>query len=163
MKNNRILPSIHTTENIKINKNKKEDTYVRFILFYQKIYRMGFKRLGKTLYWLNRLIFSCDFPCEVIVGKNLCLPHFGLGLVVNPKAVIGDNCKIYHQVTIGARNKEWMTVIGNNVLIGTGAKILGSITLGDGSKIGANSVVLKDVPPNATAVGIPARNIEHKK
>lgn len=109
------------------------------------------------LYWLNRLVFSCDFPCEVTVGRNLCLPHFGLGVVINPKAVIGDNCKIYQHVTIGARNNEWMTVVGNNVMIGAGAKILGSITLGDGSKVGANSVVLKDVQPGATAVGIPQK------
>lgn len=111
------------------------------------------------LYWLNRIVFGCDIPPEVKFGKNFCLPHFGMGVVINPKAVIGDNCKIYQQTTIGARNDQWMTVIGDNVLLGAGCKILGSITIGNNAKIGANAVVLSDVPPDATAVGIPAKII----
>lgn len=138
---------------------KKEDTYVRYILFYQKCYRAGFKKVAKFLYWLNRLVFSCDIPCTVVIGKNLCLPHFGLGVVIHPDTIIGDNVKIYHQVTIGARGRKWNTTIGNNVLIGAGAKILGSIHIGDYVQVGANSVVLNDVPNNTTVVGIPGKII----
>lgn len=111
------------------------------------------------LYWLNRLTFGCDIPCSVMIGKNLSLPHFGLGVVIHPCTVIGNNVKIYQQVTIGARGSDWHPVIGDGVLLGAGCKILGSVHIGDKAKVGANSVVLADVPDNATAVGIPAKNI----
>lgn len=137
----------------------KESTYVRFILFYQRLYKKGWKRTGKLLYYMNRIIFSCDIPCTVKIGKQLSLPHYGLGVVIHPNAIIGDNCKIYQQATIGARGREWNCVIGNNVLIGAGAKILGSITIGNRAAIGANSVVLTNIPDNSTAVGIPAKII----
>lgn len=142
---------------------KGEDTFVKYILFYQKMYRMGFKRFGKALYWLYRIIFGVDIPCTVKIGTNLCLPHFGLGVVIHPYAVIGNNVKIYQQVTIGARGKNWYAVIEDGVLLGAGCKILGSIKIGKNSKIGANAVVLSDVPDEATAVGIPAKIINKKK
>lgn len=78
----------------------------------------------------------------------------------SPCAIIGDHVKIYQQVTIGARGNEWHPIIENNVLIGAGAKILGSVHVGNGAKVGANSVVLSDVPANATAVGLPAKIIQ---
>lgn len=139
---------------------EREDLYVRYILFYLKCYKNGFKRLAKVLYWLNRFVFSCDIPCTVTIGKRLSLPHFGLGVVIHPCAIIGDHVKIYQQVTIGARGNEWHPIIDNNVLIGAGAKILGSVHVGNGAKVGANSVVLSDVPANATAVGLPAKIIQ---
>ena len=84
----------------------------------------------------------------------------GMGIVIGETSIIGDNVTIYHGVTLGgvslAKGKRHPT-IGNNVLIGAGAKILGNITIGDNSKIGANSVVLKAVPENSVAVGIPAK------
>ena len=138
----------------------KESTYIKFILFYQRIYRNGWKRLGKLLYWLNRIVFSCDIPCTVKIGEHLSLPHFGLGVVIHPNTVIGDNVKIYQQVTIGARGREWNCVIGNHCLLGAGCKILGSITLGDRVQVGANSVVLNNIPNDSTAVGVPAKIIK---
>ena len=138
---------------------KSESTYVRYILFYQSMYRKGWKRFAKLLYWLNRLVFSCDIPYTVKIGKQLSLPHFGLGVVVHPNTIIGDNVKIYHQVTIGARNGKWNSIIGNNVLLGTGCKIWGDIHIGNNVQVGANSVVLKDLPDNSTAIGIPAKII----
>lgn len=138
-------------------KRNKEDRFVRYILFYQKLYRKGLKQCAKFLYWIYRIVFSIDIPCTVKIGKFLRLPHYGMGVVVHPAAVIGDNVTIYQQVTIGARDRQWNTIIGNNVLIGAGAKILGSISIGDNSKIGANAVVLDTVPANATVVGIPAK------
>lgn len=144
-------------ENPSMKKRNKEDRFVRYILFYQKLYRKGFKRCAKFLYWIYRMVFGIDIPCTVKIGKCLRLPHYGLGVVVHPAAVIGDHVTTYQQVTVGARDREWNTVIGNYVLIGAGAKILGSVSIGDNSKIGANAVVLDSVPENATVVGIPAK------
>lgn len=142
----------------------RESNYIKFIHLYHYLYEKGFKRMAKCLYWLNRILFSCDIPCTVVIGKNLCLPHFGLGVVIHPKTVIGDNVKIYHNVTIGVRvpGVSCNVVIGNNVILGTGCKILGGtskITIGNNVKVGANSVVLNSVEDEATVVGVPARLI----
>ena len=138
-------------------KRNKEDRFVRYILFYQQLYREGFKRCAKFLYWIYRIVFNIDIPCTVRIGKLLRLPHYGMGVVVHPNTIIGDNVTMYHQVTIGARGRKWNVVIGDNVLIGAGAKILGSITIGNNVNIGANAVVLDSVPDNATVAGIPAK------
>jgi len=93
------------------------------------------------------------------IGKRLVIDH-GMGIVIGETAEIGDDCLIYHGVTLGGTGKETgkrHPTIGNNVLIGTGAKVLGPFTVGDNSRIAANSVVLGEVPPNSTAVGIPAK------
>lgn len=95
------------------------------------------------------------------IGKNLFIDH-GMGVVIGETAVVGDNCTIYHQVTLGGTGKEKgkrHPTLGDGVLVSTGAKVLGPITIGNGAKIGANAVVLADVPENATAVGIPAKVI----
>lgn len=98
------------------------------------------------------------------IGKNFFIDH-GIGVVIGETAIIGDNVVMFHGVTLGGvgseKGKRHPTV-GNNVLIGTGAKVLGNITIGDNAKVGANAVVLKDVPSNNTAVGVPARNIDKK-
>ena len=94
------------------------------------------------------------------IGKGLVIDH-GMGVVIGETAEIGDNCVIYHGVTIGGTGKQKAkrhTTIGNHVFIGAGAKLLGNIQIGDHTKIGANAVVLKDCPPNSTLVGIPAVN-----
>ena len=92
------------------------------------------------------------------IGKGLFIDH-GTGVVIGETAIIGDNVMMFHGVTLGGlggTGKRHPT-IGNNVLIGTGAAILGNIKIGDNSKVGAGAVVLKDVPPNTTVVGIPAK------
>lgn len=88
------------------------------------------------------------------------LPHGIKGIIIHPTAKIGRNVTILHQVTIGVRDVNESAVIGDNVFIGAGAKILGNIKIGNGAKIGANAVVIKDVPANATVVGVPGRIIE---
>lgn len=144
----------------------KEDKYIRFIHLYCKLFSLGggAKPIAKTLYWLNRLIFSCDIPCSVTIGKNMHLPHFGLGVVIHPRTIIGDNVKIYQQVTIGVRKPGVSSSIsiGDNVILGTGCKILGcgKMSIGNNAKVGANSVVLHSVPDNVTVTGIPAKAIE---
>lgn len=97
------------------------------------------------------------------IGNNLFIDH-GNGIVIGETAIIGDNVVIYHDVTLGGittnKGKRHPT-IKDNVMIGSGARILGNITVGNNCKIGANAIVLKDVPDDCTAVGIPARIIKH--
>ena len=97
------------------------------------------------------------------IGDGLFIDH-GHGIVIGETAVIGNNCTIYHQVTLGGtgreKHKKRHPTVGNNVLIGAGAKILGPVTIGDNSMIGSGSVVLNDVPPNSTVTGIKARVIK---
>lgn len=101
------------------------------------------------------------------IGKGLFIDH-GMGIVIGETAEIGDNCTLYQNVTLGGTGKDKgkrHPTIGNNVLIGSGAKVLGPFTVGDNSKIAANAVVLTEVPENSTAVGVPARvvRINNKK
>jgi serine O-acetyltransferase len=99
-----------------------------------------------------------DLPCETQVGRRLVIEHFG-GIVVSGDSVIGDDVTLRHGVTLGLRRTgvPGAPVIGNSVDIGAGAKILGPVRIGAGAVIGANAVVLCDVPAGALAVGIPAR------
>ena len=98
------------------------------------------------------------------IGKRLVIDH-GMGIVIGETAEIGDDCLIYHGVTLGGTVKDSgkrHPTIGNNVLIGTGAKVLGPFKVGDNSRIAANSVVLSEIPPDSTAVGIPARVVKRR-
>jgi len=109
---------------------------------------------------LIRLVFSCDLPytCELAEGVELC--NSGLGVVIHDHAVIGKNTKIYQNVTIGGRDGRGHPMIGENVFIGPGVCILGGVTIGNNVRIGANAVVLNDIPENSIAVGIPAKVIK---
>lgn len=142
---------------------QKDGKYIRFIRLYCRLYKKGWKRVARLLYWANRFIFSCDIPPTVVFGKNLILPHFGLGVVIHYRTIMGDNVKIFQNVTIGVRKpgKSSVTIIGNNVMIGAGAKVLsyGELKIGDNAQIGANSVVLHDVNHDTIVAGIPAKDI----
>jgi len=126
--------------------------------------RKPFSLIYKMLYKCIQVITGIELPCEVTVGKNFRIDHFG-GIVISGFASFGDDCVLRNGVTVGLRRIDDPVAprIGNNVDIGAGAKILGDITVGDHVVIGANAVVLKNVPPNAVAVGIPARIIEKQK
>jgi serine O-acetyltransferase len=104
-------------------------------------------------------ITGAEISLGTRIGGGLLLPHPN-GIVIHPDATIGPNCLIFQQVTLGVGDNG-APRIGGHVDIGTGAKILGGVSVGDHAKIGANAVVLEDVPPFATAVGIPARIIKH--
>lgn len=93
---------------------------------------------------------------ETQIGKDFHLIHSG-NISIHPQAVIGDRCGIQQDVTIGTNIGPGVPVIGNDVFIGAGAKILGAVKIGDGATIAANSLVITDVPPNSTAIGVPAR------
>lgn len=115
--------------------------------------------LPRLLQQINRIIFACDIPRSVKVGKNTIFAHSGLGCVIHSNAVIGDDCKIQQNITIGGRGTKGTPTIGNNVFIGAGATILGQVTIGDNAKIGAMSLVLENVPPHTTVVGVPAKGV----
>ncbi len=122
--------------------------------------RKLFSLIYKILFKLVQIVTGIELPCEVAVGPNLRIDHFG-GIIISGFASFGANCVIRNNVTIGLRRTDQPAAprIGNNVDIGVGAVVLGDITIGDNVKIGANAVVLIDVPDNAVAVGVPARII----
>ena len=102
-------------------------------------------------------IAGCDIPVNSHLGGGLLMPHPN-GIVIHPDCIIGPNCLIFQQVTIGAGD-DGVPTLGGHVDVGAGARIIGAITIGDHARIGANAVVVHDVPAGATAVGIPARII----
>lgn len=105
------------------------------------------------------VVCGSDIPINAKLGGGLITLH-PQGIVVHPEAVVGPNCLILQQVTLGTGPKPGLPRIGGHVDIGAGAKILGGVVIGDHARIGANAVVVTDIPPGATAVGIPARVIE---
>lgn len=113
-----------------------------------------------------RIVFSSDISCRAKIGGGLNIMH-GHDIVIGSGVVIGENCKIFNGVTLGNKETESYQLahpqFGSGVVIGTGAKILGSICIGDNARIGANSVVLKNIPPNSTWVGVPARDVKECK
>jgi serine O-acetyltransferase len=125
--------------------------------------RKPFSLLYKILRTGCQMLTGVELPCETRVGRRLRIEHFG-GIVISGDSVIGDDVVLRHGVTIGLKRtgQRGAPRIGNRVDIGAGAKILGDIVIGDDAVIGANAVVLKDVPPGAFAVGIPARIIKQE-
>jgi serine O-acetyltransferase len=122
-------------------------------------YEHNLKFLARMISQASRRRTGIEIHPGATIGKRLVIDH-GMGLVIGETAEIGDDCLIFHGVTLGGTGKDVgkrHPTIGNNVLIGTGAKVLGPITIGDNARVAANSVVLKDIPENCTAVGIPAR------
>lgn len=113
------------------------------------------------LYGLNRILFAAVVPPSAHLGKSVILGYKGLGIVIHRQAFIGDRVNVGPKVTIGGRaGIPGAPRIEDDVLIGSGAQVLGPIRIGRGAQIGANAVVLTDVPDGATAVGIPARVIQ---
>lgn len=137
------------------------------LLFHRLAHRLwlsGFKWLGRFVSHIGRWLTGIEIHPGATIGRRLFIDH-GMGVVIGETAEIGDDCTLYHGVTLGGvswnKGKRHPT-LGNNVIVGAGAKILGPITVGDGAKIGSNAVVVKDVPPGATAIGIPARLVDAK-
>jgi serine O-acetyltransferase len=109
-----------------------------------------------------QVITGAEIPLNGRIGGGLMLPHPN-GVVIHPEVVIGPNCLIFQQVTLGTNGASPVPVIGGHVDIGAGAKVLGAVRIGDHAIIGANAVVLHDVPSNETAVGIPARVVRKQQ
>jgi serine O-acetyltransferase len=123
------------------------------------LWERGFYLPGRLLSHFGRFLTGIEIHPGAKIGRGLFIDH-GMGVVIGETAEIGDNCTLYHGVTLGgtswAREKRHPT-LGNNVVIGSGAKVLGPFRVGDNSKIGSNSVVVKEVPDNSTVVGVPGR------
>lgn len=128
-------------------------------------YKHKFFFIARLISQLSRFFTGIEIHPGAKIGRGLVIDH-GMGVVIGETAEVGDNVLIYHGVTLGGTGKDKgkrHPTVGNNVVIGSGAKILGPIKIGDNSKIGANAVVLKEVPEGATAVGIPAKIIIRSK
>lgn len=122
-------------------------------------YEHNLKFLARFISQCSRHRTGIEIHPGAKIGKRLVIDH-GMGIVIGETAEIGDDCLIYHGVTLGGTGKDVgkrHPTIGNNVLIGAGAKVLGPFTVGDNSRIASNSVVLSEIPPDSTAVGVPAK------
>lgn len=122
--------------------------------------RKPFSLLYKLLKVMGQMATGIDLPCETTIGRRLRIEHFG-GIIISGDAVLGDDVVVRNGVTIGLRRtgERGAPVLGHRVDVGAGAKILGPIRIGDDAVVGANAVVLQDVPAGALAVGVPARII----
>lgn len=129
------------------------------------LWRWGFKWLARFISNIGRALTGVELHPGAKLGRRVFFDH-AIGIVIGETAEIGDDCTLYHGVTLGGttwnKGKRHPTLEAG-VVIGAGAKVLGPITIGAGAKIGSNAVVVKDVPPNATAVGIPARILEEEQ
>lgn len=123
------------------------------------LWHRGWRFAARWLAWLARLLTNVDIHPGAHIGRRFFIDH-GAGVVIGETAEIGDDCTLYHGVTLGGttwdKGKRHPT-LGRGVVVGAGAKVLGAITVGDGARVGANSVVIREVPPGRTAIGIPAR------
>jgi serine O-acetyltransferase len=120
--------------------------------------------LYKIAFKFVQIITGIELPCEAQIGRNFVIDHFG-GIVISGYAKFGDNCRIRNGVVVGLRrvDEPRAPIIGNDVDIGAGAKLLGPISIGNNVAIGANAVVIGDVPDDCVAAGVPAINRPRRK
>jgi len=127
-----------------------------------RFYRKGFRRTARFIMAINQILTNIDIHPGATIGRRFFIDH-GIGVVIGETTIIGDDVLVYQGVTLGGVSltpgKRHPT-IKSHAVIGAGAKVLGDITIGENAKVGSNSVVVKSVPDNSTAVGIPARIIE---
>lgn len=144
---------------------------LEIFLLYQGVHATLYHRLAHWLYCHNRKFLArfvsqwsrfwtgIEIHPGAKIGRRLVIDH-GMGIVIGETAEVGDDCLIYHGVTLGGTGKDHgkrHPTLGNNVMVSAGAKVLGPFKVGDNSRIAANAVVLSEIPPEATAVGVPAR------
>lgn len=145
--------------------------WLEVLLFYPGLQAIMLHRLAHRLYTLqlpviprlvshiSRLLTGIEIHPGAVVGKGLCIDH-GMGVVIGETAILGDYCLIYQGVTLGGTGKETgkrHPTLGDNVVVGAGAKVLGNLQIGSNVRVGAGSVVLRDVPSDCTVVGVPGR------
>jgi serine O-acetyltransferase len=126
------------------------------------LHRRGVPVVPWLIFHFMRVAFGAVVPYTASIGRNTILNWNGLGIVIHNRAVIGEKCIIGHDVTIGGSRDEQVPNLGDRVFVGVGARILGRVRIGDNATIGANAVVMEDVPANAIVAGIPARIIRYK-
>jgi serine O-acetyltransferase len=143
---------------------------IHAIIFHRlshKLWNMGLKWLARILSNVARWFTGIEIHPGAVIGRRFFIDH-GMGVVIGETAVIGDDCTLYHGVTLGGtswqKGKRHPT-LANDVVVGAGAKVLGPILIGEGARIGSNAVVVKEVPPGATVVGVPGKLItpQHKE
>ena len=138
----------------KMNKITKLQRRARW--FY--LHKMNF--IATLIFRYMRLVYSCEIPYTCEIAPTGRFAHNALGVVINSSSVIGENCTIYQNVTIGNRNSSKGPILEEGVLVGANATILGNITIGKGSKIGGGAIIVKDVKPGSTMISAPAREVE---
>jgi serine O-acetyltransferase len=128
------------------------------------LWQAEFKWLGRLVSHIGRWLTGIEIHPAATIGRRFFIDH-GMGVVIGETAEIGDDCTLYHGVTLGGtswnKGKRHPT-LGKGVVVGAGAKILGPIIVGEGARVGSNAVVVKEVPPGATVIGIPARVVESR-
>jgi serine O-acetyltransferase len=130
-----------------------------------KLYQWGVPLAPRVISQLSRLLTGIEIHPGARIGRRFFIDH-GMGVVIGETTMIGDDCLLYQGVTLGGTGKEKgkrHPTLGNRVVVGTGAKVLGNITIGDCVRVGAGSVVLKPVPPHSTVVGIPGRVVRTRE
>lgn len=140
-------------------------------VFYHRIshwlWQYKLKTIARVVSHISRFLTGIEIHPGAIIGKNLFIDH-GMGVVIGETSIIGDNVTLYQGATLGGRGnpstkgQKRHPTLGNNVIIGAGAKVIGDIFIGNNSLVGANSVVSHDVPDNTTVAGIPAREIHNR-
>ncbi len=126
-----------------------------------KLYKNKIPLLPKLIKLVCFLIYNSSIPYECVLGKGTQFAYNGIGVVLHKRTIIGKNCVIGTQVTVGGRSGHYeVPVIGDNVYLATGSKILGPITIGNNVTVGANAVVINSVPDNCVVAGIPAKIIK---
>lgn len=126
------------------------------------LYKMKLKILARLISQVGRFFTGIEIHPGAEIGKRLFIDH-GMGIVIGETAEVGDYCTIYHGATLGGTGKDINKrhpTIGNNVMVGAGAKVLGPIIIGDNVKIGAGAIILKEVQSNVTVVGVPGRIVK---
>ncbi len=137
------------------------------VLFHRlahKLYKAGFTTTARIISQISRSLTGIEIHPGAQIGRRFFIDH-GMGVVIGETAVVGDDCLLYQGVTLGGTGKEKgkrHPTLGNNVVIGSGAKVLGNITIGNHVRIGAGSVVLKSVPDHSTVVGVPGRIVRSR-
>jgi serine O-acetyltransferase len=130
-----------------------------------RINRLGIPLIPRLISHVNRLVTGIEIHPGATIGRGLFIDH-GMGLVIGETSEIGDGVTLHQGVTLGGTGKERgkrHPTLGNNVYVGVGAKILGAVKIGEGARIGAGAVVLNDVPPHPTAVGVPAKVVVYRE
>ena len=166
-----LLIAVFFFEEIKSTKEKDPAAkgYLQIILLYSGLHALVIHRIAHILWnWkvpffpraisqIGRFLTGIEIHPGAQIGKGLFIDH-GMGVVIGETSIIGDNVTLFQGATLGGTGKETgkrHPTLGNSVVVGAGAKILGNIAVGDNSYIGANAVIIRDVPPNATVVGVP--------
>jgi serine O-acetyltransferase len=141
---------------------------VHAVIFHRlshRLWKMGLKWFARMISNLARLFTGIEIHPGAVIGRRFFIDH-GMGVVIGETAIIGDDCTLYHGVTLGGTSWEKgkrHPTLANNVVVGAGAKVLGPIDVGEGARIGSNAVVVKDVPPGSTVIGVPGKLISPSK